>query len=88
MEMVVNRLNKSLNLSAGQANQLRGILDEARSEVNQARNNFKDDLFATRRKAITRLSAILTPDQKIELGRILRENSGPFMYRRWWRNYD
>lgn len=62
-EVIVRRLNRQLNLNAGQVSNLREILQQSHDEVAAAREDLSPEIQEILEETKTRVEAILTPPQ-------------------------
>jgi len=72
-ERLVNRLDRKLDLDAGQKEQVRAIVHETQEEVRQVRRQFRPQMEATLEKAQTKIGALLTPEQRKKYEQMIAE---------------
>lgn len=73
-ERITGMFTGKLGLSAEQAKQVKAILEGARAEVQQTRDNFRNKLIETRKKTLDQISALLNPEQKAKLDKMMKEH--------------
>jgi Spy/CpxP family protein refolding chaperone len=72
-ERLVSRLDRELDLDAGQREQVRAIVRETQAEVRQFRRQFRPQMTEIIGKGQARISAILTPEQRKEYEKMIAE---------------
>jgi Spy/CpxP family protein refolding chaperone len=63
-ERLVDRLDRELDLSAAQREQVRGIVHETHEEISGIRRQFRPQMDAAIEKSKIRINAVLSPEQR------------------------
>ena len=71
VDNILGRIDRELDLSAGQRDQVKAVLEDAKEEIAQARDEFGTRLLRIRKKGIAGISAVLSPKQKEKLQRLI-----------------
>jgi hypothetical protein len=72
-EVIVQRLNRALDLDTTQLEQLRGIVRETRSEMKDLRKQIRPQMEEVLARSQARVRAILRPDQIEKYEKIISE---------------
>jgi Spy/CpxP family protein refolding chaperone len=75
-ERLVNRLDRKLDLNAGQKEQVRAIVHETQEDIRQVRRQFRPQMEAAIEKAQTKIGVLLTPEQRKKFEQIIAERKG------------
>ncbi len=71
MDNILSRIDRELGLSSEQKDQIKAVLEDAKQEIAQARDEFGTRLLRIRKKGIAGISAVLSPKQKEKLQKLL-----------------
>lgn len=71
MDNILGRIDRELGLSSKQKDQVKAVLENAKQEIVQARNEFGTRLLQVRKKGIAGISAILSPQQKEKFQKLI-----------------
>lgn len=72
-EIIVQRLNRKLQLDAGQLEQIRAIVKETHSEMKTIRRQIKPDIEGVIERSREKIRAVLRPDQREKYEKIVSE---------------
>lgn len=72
-ERLVNRLDRRLDLDAGQMEKVRGIVRETQEEIKVIRRQIRPQMDAAIDKSKMKISAILTPEQRKKYEQMIAE---------------
>jgi len=72
-ERIVNRLDRELDLSAAQREQVKGIVHDTHEEIKGIRRQFRPQMDAAIEKSRVKIDAILSPEQKKKLEKMIAE---------------
>ncbi len=75
-EMLVNRLEKKLRLDEQQMEQVRTIVHQTRDEIAAQNRQLRPRIEALIDQAHTRISEILTPEQREKFERMIQKRKG------------
>ena len=75
-ERLVNRLDRKLDLDAGQKEQVRAIVHETQEDIRQVRRQFRPQMEAAIEKAQTKIGVLLTPEQRKKYEKMIAERKG------------
>jgi hypothetical protein len=72
-EVIVNRLDRKLDLDDRQEEQIRTIVHEAHEQIKALRTQLRPQTEAIIEKAQAKISVILTPEQRVKYERLIAE---------------
>ncbi len=71
MDNILGRIDRELDLSSEQRDKVKAVLENAKQEIVQARNEFGTRLLQVREKGIAGISTVLSPKQKEKFQKLI-----------------
>jgi len=71
MDNILGRIDRELGLSSEQRDKVKTVLENAKQEIVQARDEFGTRLLQVREKGIAGISAVLSPKQKEKFQKLI-----------------
>lgn len=77
-ELILKRLKRKLDLTVEQYNKISDIIKEAKPSIDQARDNFIDNIRQIKQNVSTRIMDVLDSNQKGKFQQLLNADKEPF----------
>ena len=76
VDNILGRIDRELDLSSGQRDKIKAVLEDAKQEIEQARDEFGTRVLRVREKGLAEILEILNPEQKEKFKRLIAGMKG------------